>query len=654
MSYYNPYFQPGVQSQAWQNWFASEQAWVQLQNLPPAQPAQGMRYQYTCPQHPTPPASESDRTSVQNDVAKEIQEMMKANVPPWRLVSHSRRPNPSASSFEPTSVRRQQNGRNKQQEEALRSVHSYARYPDYRVNKLDSRGNERHKQQRKKQHPAHEDRDTQTSQQATDRHDSQTQRGPNANPVHDFYTSQKRTVPAFQHKTPRDTVSEFIQVAQDNTISQPRMTRGMANQARQHGQPVTFYAGRGKNHYKAMTAYGEPLPSIEPSEDIIAPTKGQSQQLQNNELRLGPDGWMSVRRTASPPAPEATQAYLEQARAVPVKSDVAKKLLVVLDLNGTLLVRPRKSNTQSFRIRPGVPAFLKYLFENHVVMVYTSTRPVNAEAMVNTLLTDDQRKRLAAIWARDKLGLTRAQYNDKVQVYKKLDKIWRDKRLQTTHPDKAVVWDQSNTVLIDDSHLKALAQPHNLVLVPEFKKEDIISASSKKHQVAIAAVQTGHVRTLQAKLEELKYQTDVSQLIHEWNTKKSNGPVADVYETISDDEVADIALQLLSPEDSTVENSSDSNTSSGSVLVEYGKTNKLGKVPKEFFTANKIPGLDLPPPKNSSHVPPQKRQPPADAMREESIVSEISEGDWLEVLDPDGTKSTRYVRRSRQVATCMQ
>lgn len=33
------------------------------------------------------------------------------------------------------------------------------------------------------------------------------------------------------------------------------------------------------------------------------------------------------------------------------------------------------------------------------------------------------------------------------------------------------MWDQSNTVLIDDNALKASAQPHNLVQIPEFTKD---------------------------------------------------------------------------------------------------------------------------------------------------------------------------------------
>lgn len=75
-------------------------------------------------------------------------------------------------------------------------------------------------------------------------------------------------------------------------------------------------------------------------------------------------------------------------------------------------------------------------------------------------------------WGRDTLGLTPAQYKARVQVYKRLDRIWGDESLQHSHPDfeGGARWGQHNTVLIDDSALKASAQPFNHVQVPEFMR----------------------------------------------------------------------------------------------------------------------------------------------------------------------------------------
>ena len=75
---------------------------------------------------------------------------------------------------------------------------------------------------------------------------------------------------------------------------------------------------------------------------------------------------------------------------------------------------------------------------------------------------------LLGAWGRDTLGLTSAQYKARVQVYKRLDRIWGRESLQHAHPDFEAGWGPHNTLLIDDSALKASAQPFNHVEVPEF------------------------------------------------------------------------------------------------------------------------------------------------------------------------------------------
>lgn len=220
-----------------------------------------------------------------------------------------------------------------------------------------------------------------------------------------------------------------------------------------------------------------------------------------------------------PPAPTATDLYLAQARLPVIRSPVPRKLLVVLDLNGTLLVRPSRMQPRVFNVRPGVPQLLDYLLNNHVVMVYSSARPANVEAMVDALLSKKRAKSLAAIWGRDKLDLTPAQYNEKVQVYKKLEKVWADEHIQATCPHGQQRWNQANTVLVDDSHLKALSQPHNLIQVPEFAKKQKLTKAEKKREVEV-------VTSIMAKLEELKWAQDVSRLILRWQTGEIEPPRA--------------------------------------------------------------------------------------------------------------------------------
>lgn len=67
-------------------------------------------------------------------------------------------------------------------------------------------------------------------------------------------------------------------------------------------------------------------------------------------------------------------------------------------------------------------------------------------------------------------------------MYKRLQKVWDEDFIQRQYPavqnhirapgrvehSTDLRWDQTNTVLIDDSRLKAAAQPYNLIEIPEF------------------------------------------------------------------------------------------------------------------------------------------------------------------------------------------
>jgi hypothetical protein len=55
-------------------------------------------------------------------------------------------------------------------------------------------------------------------------------------------------------------------------------------------------------------------------------------------------------------------------------------------------------------------------------------------------------------------------------VYKQLSWIW-ESDIGSQNPDSGL-WDQTNTVLIDDSAKKAAAEPYNLVEIPEFNGKD--------------------------------------------------------------------------------------------------------------------------------------------------------------------------------------
>ncbi|KAI9661921.1 MAG: hypothetical protein M1821_009161 [Bathelium mastoideum] len=166
------------------------------------------------------------------------------------------------------------------------------------------------------------------------------------------------------------------------------------------------------------------------------------------------------------PVPSPSAQYLAFARARSNRLDRPQRLLVIIDLNGTLLFRPDRRQPRDFIARPKVTEFFQYLFANHAVMVWSSARPPNVKSMCERLFTPDQAKQLVATWARDTLGLSSQQYNNKVQVYKRLDQVWRSTNFADPQGPQ---WSQANTLLIDDSLEKAKGEPFNAVQIEEFK-----------------------------------------------------------------------------------------------------------------------------------------------------------------------------------------
>lgn len=202
------------------------------------------------------------------------------------------------------------------------------------------------------------------------------------------------------------------------------------------------------------------------------------------------------------PAPQPTTEYLAQAAEQPVTVDTQSEILVILDLNGTLLFRPNR-NAKTMIERPFLKPFLRYLFQNFKVMVWSSAKPDNVKSLVSQSLDNTLRSQLVAQWARDSFGLSPANYGQNVQVYKNLKLVWSRDVIQQHHREYSTGgrFGQHNTVLIDDSVLKANAQPSNLLEIPEF--------------AATPEQMTGDVlREVAGYLEILKEQQDVSKFIN--------------------------------------------------------------------------------------------------------------------------------------------
>ncbi|KAJ9301383.1 hypothetical protein DTO271G3_1518 [Paecilomyces variotii] len=223
-------------------------------------------------------------------------------------------------------------------------------------------------------------------------------------------------------------------------------------------------------------------------------------------------------------APVPTKEYIQQASKPPRRLVSGQPLLIILDLNGTLIYRRHRRLPPSFAKRHGVDAFLTSIFAKHKVMIWSSSQPVTVKAVCAQLFPSEMRAALVAEWGRDKFGLTQSQYKEKIQVYKVLDKVWGDKSIQAQYPKGVPIirkgngskpdtpiqktrWDQSNTVLIDDSILKAAAQPYNILEVPEFTNDPAVD-------------ETHILDVVLQKLEILAQYEDVSQVFKHWNSRR--------------------------------------------------------------------------------------------------------------------------------------
>lgn len=220
------------------------------------------------------------------------------------------------------------------------------------------------------------------------------------------------------------------------------------------------------------------------------------------------------------PAPVPTSVYMAQAAEEPTTVEASGRTLVILDLNGTLLYRPNR-NKRTMIARPFLIPFLRYLFSNFAVMVWSSARPENVASLVEQSLEEDLRKTLVAQWGRDAFNLKPEHYNQNVQVYKNLDLVWSKDEIQKQHPDyeNGGRFGQHNTVLIDDTTLKAAAQPHNLLQISEFNATPEQMREDKLREIA------GYLETLRTQQDVSKFmrkepfEHSTSKWIYAWPEK---------------------------------------------------------------------------------------------------------------------------------------
>ncbi|KAF9908017.1 hypothetical protein BX616_000262 [Lobosporangium transversale] len=172
-----------------------------------------------------------------------------------------------------------------------------------------------------------------------------------------------------------------------------------------------------------------------------------------------------------------TPSYLVKAMEDPVTLTSPQKILVILDLNGTLFYRNKQRTVTS---RPYLAEFLDFLFKHCRVMVWSSAQPHSVKAMLSFGFGNRVSK-LDRIWTRKDFRLPDIDYSRKVLTVKDLEFVWdgieREKAhvatlVNATDSSKdgkfLVDFDQTNTVLIDDSKDKVQLQPHNGIALRDF------------------------------------------------------------------------------------------------------------------------------------------------------------------------------------------
>lgn len=269
--------------------------------------------------------------------------------------------------------------------------------------------------------------------------------------------------------------------------------------------------------------------------------------------------------------------------------------LLVLDLNGTLVYRlpppPRSRFRSRFHVyshtspaptrvahpRPYLPSFRRYLFHPATrvwldVMVWSSAQPHSVKDMLRFCFPKDEQQlteddeteiesaeaaddRFFAVWARDTLGLSRADYCEpfppyyhnetililslhsflsarKVQTTKNLEKIWDETAItppssgsfgggvisesKKLYPKFIHSHSSASTLLLDDSPLKARLQPWNHLCIREYDgavwKKNTQIIQSRKTSISVVRSDHGDTDVTRTELQETRVSKQIGSL----------------------------------------------------------------------------------------------------------------------------------------------
>ncbi|MBP04674.1 MAG: hypothetical protein CMA72_07830 [Euryarchaeota archaeon] len=141
------------------------------------------------------------------------------------------------------------------------------------------------------------------------------------------------------------------------------------------------------------------------------------------------------------------------------------KRLIIFDLNGIFLVRRRDATSQkpdfvvgNFKcfVRPGIRKFLKWVHHNYDVAVWSSTMPHNTIPIVRHIW-GKKMKDLKFIYSQRQCTKVGTMDSGKPIFLKELKYVW----------EMFPWYNETNTLLIDDSPHKVVNNPPNTSIHPE-------------------------------------------------------------------------------------------------------------------------------------------------------------------------------------------
>ncbi|KAJ3776418.1 NLI interacting factor-like phosphatase-domain-containing protein [Lentinula raphanica] len=252
------------------------------------------------------------------------------------------------------------------------------------------------------------------------------------------------------------------------------------------------------------------------------------------------------KRDSLPQTLDQTYTTILSTPSSTISNPTTHRKLLVLDLNGTLVFRPKRyakpsthaqSGSAKLRVvhpRPYMTSFCDYLFHPQTkewldAMVWSSAQPHSVNDMIQHSFGRHQGD-LKAVWARDTLDLDPVAYNKKSATIKDLRKLWK---VFPSHSART-------TLLVDDSTQKACFQPWNHLFVKEYgqaeRRRDLDSLYNRT-----ASQKPSRARTKKGNHDNL----DVSDLLDNMTLSPPPIPETTLVSPSSSESVDSILLAVI-------------------------------------------------------------------------------------------------------------